>query len=134
MQSRTTGRFTLFSDEKSLELQKIITPTGSVKVNNTAGDFVKECVLSYFQCFPALYKEVVGMTIETVLLSVETFDIPGPTKEYAKAAISDEYLNELVKCGFLRKEIYEDKCIYFPTEIYLKNCGLIDESRNPLPC
>jgi hypothetical protein len=125
MQSRQVGNFILFKDEKSLETQDRIIPTGSVKIHNTAGDFVKESVLVYFQCFPALYNEIVGMTIETLLLAVKKFDISDTNKDFAKAAISIQYLDELANEGFLRKEIYENKSIYYPTEKYLRNCGLI---------
>jgi hypothetical protein len=57
---------------------------------------------------------------------VQSIDISESGKEFAKAALSPEYLDELTSHGFLRKEIYQEKCIYFPTETYLKNCDLID--------
>jgi len=123
---KIVGRFTLWTDEESKRLQSLIFRTSSVKVNGITGNFVEESVLAFFQVFPALYNEVVGLTINDVFLVIESFDISASSNAFAKAVITIEYLDILVNKGYLRKEKnLNDENVYFPTERYLIYAGII---------
>jgi hypothetical protein len=130
MEKIQSGNLFISKDEISCALQQRVTITNSIK-SDTTGEFKEESLASLLQIAPALYGEIFGLTKSGLLAVADKFDCGGVSL-FAKAILADDQLFESIMHQLIEKQLVRQVCcpngesVYFPTELYLLRCGLID--------
>jgi hypothetical protein len=130
MEKIRSGDLFVYKDEISYALQQRVTATNSIK-SYTTGEFKEESLASLLQIAPALYGEIFGLTKSGLLAVADKFDC-GSVHFFAKAILADDQLFETTVYRLIEKQLVRRVCcpngdsVYFPTELYLLRCGLID--------